>query len=101
MVIDSLTPENESERIDTAAPMILDSNDKNEVVQLNEAISTMALNDTLMEEITVFKVTLNDTIASKYLSSLKKQVNARTADSLSGQPYCVSLLPFSLFILGG
>jgi hypothetical protein len=41
MVIDSLTPENESERIDTAAPMILDSNNKNEVVQLNEAISTM------------------------------------------------------------
>lgn len=77
-VIDYLTPEDEAERIDTVDPMILDSNNKNEVVQLNEAINTMDLHGAPMEEITVSKVTLNDTIAPKYLSILKKQVKVGT-----------------------
>ncbi len=76
--IEYLTPEDEAERMGTVDPMILDSNNKKEVVQLNEAIQTMDIHGAPREEITAFKVTLSDTIAPKYLSILKKQVKAGT-----------------------
>lgn len=76
--IEYLTPEDEAERMGTVDPMILDSNNKKEVVQLNEAIQTMDIYGTPVQEITATKVTLSDTIAPKYLSILKKQVKAGT-----------------------
>ncbi|MGL9729647.1 hypothetical protein [Enterococcus sp. DIV0756] len=75
---DYLTPEDELERFGTVDPMTLDSNNKNEVVQLNEGIHTIDINGTPVEELTVSKVTLSDKIAQKYLSILKKQMKAGT-----------------------
>lgn len=75
---DYLTPEDELDRFGTVDPMTLDSNNKNEVVQLNEGIHTIDINGVPMEELTVSKVTLSDTIAPRYLSILKKQMKAGT-----------------------
>ncbi|MGM0167656.1 hypothetical protein IGI39_002640 [Enterococcus sp. AZ135] len=78
MSFDYLTPEDEAERIGTVDPMTLDSNNKDQVVQLNEGISTIDINGAPMEEITVSKVTLNNRIAPKYLSILKKRMKVGT-----------------------
>ena len=77
-VQDYLTPADAAERIETVDPMILDSNNKDEVVQLNEAINRVDIYGTPIEEITVSKVAISDTIAPEYLSILKKRMKAGT-----------------------
>lgn len=83
--IEYMSPDDFSEKISKISegiePMMLDINNKSEVVQLNEAINTIDLNGNPLEELTVVKATLSDTIASKQLGILNKQIKAGTYDS--------------------
>lgn len=59
-------------------PMALDINNKNEVVQLNEAINTIDIYNMPLQEITVTRATLSDKIAPEQLSVLNERLKVGT-----------------------
>ncbi|MBO0453732.1 hypothetical protein [Candidatus Enterococcus murrayae] len=78
LAIEYMTPDDKQERIagisEGIEPLMLDINNKSELVQLNEPINTIDIYDAPVEEITVLKATLSDTIAPKTLSILNKRL---------------------------
>ncbi|MFQ7234770.1 MAG: hypothetical protein ACLRPU_07860 [Enterococcus hulanensis] len=89
-VTDYMSSDDFAEKIEQISeglePTMLDVNNKNELVQLNEPINTIDIYGTPIEEVTVTKVTLSDTIAPKPLSILNEKIKAGSNDDDSFGP---------------
>lgn len=64
-------------------PMMLDPNNKNEIVQLNEAMNTIDIYGNPVQEITVTKATLSDKISPEKLAILNERLEVGTDAKLT------------------